>query len=89
MNPQKPINVDVTQLEIQICPKCECPYCHEVFRLRHLPALMSPDGKAQLLKVPAGFACANCGGSMFEVSESSKENADAPEEKKPLIDLVN
>ena len=81
MPTQQPINVDVTKLEMQICPKCECPTCHEVFQLRHLPALMSPNGQAQLVKIAIGFACNNCNASMFEQPE--------PEEKKPLLDIVN
>ena len=91
------VNVNVEELSTQICPKCESPYCTEVFILKHLPALMSPDGKAQLIKVPAGFGCVNCKSSMFkpevidnkEYQAKPDDKSDDKSDDKPFLDLVN
>ena len=78
---QQPINVDVTKLDTQLCPMCESPYCTEVFQLKHLPALMSPNGQAQVVKVPSGYSCVHCRSAMFGKIKEEEEN-------KSLIDVV-
>jgi len=78
----KPINVNVEQMETYLCPECESPYCHEVFTLKHVPALMSPTGQDQVIKLPIGFACVACKSGMF------KDKMD--EGKKPSgLEIVN
>jgi len=77
----KPINVDVSKLDTFLCPNCESPYCVEVFQIKQVPALMSPTGKEQVLKLPTGFACVECQASMFTEPKEETENA-------PTIELV-
>lgn len=65
------INVDINSLDQQICPECESLNCYEIFHLKLLPAMLSPNGKEQMLKLPVGYMCINCGASMFIPTNSS------------------
>jgi len=77
----QPINIDPNKLDTQICPECEGIACCEVFMLKHLPALISPSGKPQILKVPQGFICTACGANMFNVIPPTEKPASKPDIK--------
>ena len=82
MNNPTHINVDINSLEQQICPDCDGKDCCEVFHLKLLPAMLSPSGKEQMLKLPIGYTCTVCGASMFTLPKIEKKD------NKPAIQIV-
>jgi hypothetical protein len=63
MNPQN-ITVNANDLDNLICTVCECPVAIELFQLKILPALYSRQGKEEIIKLPVGHCCKNCGEPM-------------------------
>lgn len=41
------------------CPKCKCPYFHQVVKLKIVPGLLIGANGTQLVPVPT-FTCTNC-----------------------------
>ncbi len=79
------INIDPSTLATQECPDCKGVACCDVFNLKHLPALLSPTGKAQVIKIQVGYACTNCGESMFVQPDLEKEET---AEKAPFLEII-
>jgi len=75
MNGQK-ININANDLDSLICTECECPIAIELFTLKVLPGVYSRSGKNEILKIPVGYCCKNCGSPM-KVDEKEKPEESA------------
>lgn len=60
MGTQHGFKVDLNQLPIRKCPKCNSETYTPIFQLRWCSALLSPVGKAGMIFVQIGFACTAC-----------------------------
>lgn len=58
--PQANVNVDLAQLPSVVCHKCQGEIWAQRVRLKKLSALLSPQGKDQLVPITV-LVCASCG----------------------------
>ena len=61
-NPEQPqqMNIDFSQTTAIVCDECEHDAFVQVFKIRKLSALLSPNGQESLIPVQT-YACAKCG----------------------------
>ncbi len=53
-------NVDLSNSTAYVCEECGHDVFTTVFKIRQIPALMSPSGESMLVPIQA-FACTECG----------------------------
>lgn len=58
---QARINVPLNQLTDLVCSNCEAALFTQVFAMKHLPAMYSPQGREGTVNTPAGVMCVVCG----------------------------
>jgi len=80
---QVQINVPLNQLNDIVCSNCGGKLFFQVFAMKKLPALYSPDGKEGTVNVVAGVACAICSavGKVEEVKSSTEGNGNGEKEQ--------
>ena len=76
------LKINPDELVTVMCPSCECSNCTEVFILKQLPALISPNGQDQVVKIPIGYACMECKASMFNPPVLEKKKSE------PFIEVI-
>ncbi len=78
------INIPLNQLNDIVCSECGEKLFFQVFAMKALPALYSPNGKAGTVNVVAGVACAVCGaiGKVKETKPNTEGNGDGDGEDK-------
>ncbi len=54
------INVDISQLQDVSCPTCRKKVFDSTYEIKYLPALLSPNNRPGLIKVPVNL-CRYCG----------------------------
>ena len=77
------ININANDLDGLICTECECPLAIEIFQLKVLPGLYTKSGKNEVIKLPAGYCCKNCGAPM-KLDDREK----VEKEPKSVIEVV-
>lgn len=75
------IQVPLNQLNNLACSNCGGKLFYQVFAMKKLPALYSPDGKEGTVNVVAGVACTLCStvGKVMEVKPGSEGNGNGEE----------
>jgi hypothetical protein len=55
------VDIPINQLDDIVCSNCEGALFIQVFAMKHLPALYSPNRKEGTINAPAGSMCVTCG----------------------------
>lgn len=64
--PQANVNVDLAQLPSIVCPKCKGEIWTQRVRLKKVSALISPQGKEQIVPITI-LVCASCGEELMPI----------------------
>ncbi len=67
------INVDLDSCETLICNACEGKEWYEVYTIKRVSALLSPNGKEMIVPIPI-IKCVNCGMTLEESEEKNNED---------------
>lgn len=66
------LNITLDQTEKLVCDSCQGETFQQVFLLRKIGALLSPNGKESLMPIPV-FECSSCGTVLPETLPNTEQ----------------